>query len=363
MNAPSLVQRHRSLRWLVPAGVAAVASLVATGVFQADASQSKNLPRMTPAALLADVKATPVTGFSGTILSRVSLGLPELPALGGTAGDESTSMAALLSGSHTVQVWYGGPDHQRIAMLGAMDETDFFRSGRQVWTWSSADRVAQHAVLPARPARVAPTPAATTSSTPSITPSALATQAVAALSPTTRVQVRAGAQVADRDAYEMVLTPRTGATRVGSVHISVDAATKLPLAVRVYARGDSSPSIDVAYTSVRFTAPAKTFFSFAPPAGATVRPLKLGSGISRAVGDGTHRVLGSGWTKIVELNTGSPIDVAHGELGKALTQVSGSWGSGGVLESSLVSVLVTSKGRVYVGAVDPAALYAAAGAK
>jgi hypothetical protein len=358
VNAPSFVQRHRSLRWLVPAGVAAVASLVATGVFQADASQSKNLPRMTPAALLADVKAAPVTGFSGTILSRVSLGLPELPALGG-AGDENSSMAALLSGSHTVQVWYGGLDQQRFALLGAMDETDFFRSGRQVWTWNSSDRIAQHAVLPARPGRVAPEPA----STPTVTPSALANQAVAALSPTTRVQVRAGAQVADRNAYEMVLTPRTGATRIGSVHISVDAATKLPLAVRVYARGDTSPSIDVAYTSVRFTAPARTFFSFSPPDGATVRPLKIGSGVSRAMGGGTHRVLGAGWTKVVELDTGSPIDVAHGQLAGALTPVSGSWGSGGVLESSLVSVLVTSKGRVYVGAVDPAALYAAAGAK
>jgi hypothetical protein len=114
---------------------------------------------------------------------------------------------------------------------------------------------------------------------------------------------------------------------------------------------------------VRFTAPAKTFFSFAPPDGATVRPLKIGSGVSRAMGEGTHRVLGAGWTKVVELDTGSPIDVAHGQLAGALTPVSGSWGSGGVLESSLVSVLVTSKGRVYVGAVDPAALYAAAGAK
>ena len=361
MNAPSFVRRHRSLRWLVPAGVAAVASLVATGVFQADATQSKNLPRMTPAALLADVQAAPVTGFSGTILSRVSLGLPELPALGG-AGDESTSMAALLSGSHTVQVWYGGVDQQRIALLGAMDETDFFRSGRQVWTWNSSDRVAQHAVLPARPAPPATHPA-TPTPTPTVTPSALATQAIAALSPTTRVQVRAGAQVADRDAYEMVLTPRTGETRIGSVHISVDAATKLPLAVQVYARGDSSPSIDVAYTSVHFTAPARTYFSFSPPAGATVRPLTVGSSVTRAVGVGTHRVLGTGWAKVVELDTGSPIDVTHGQLKQALTPVSGSWGSGGVLQSSLVSVLVTSKGRVYVGAVDPAALYAAAGAK
>ena len=361
MNAPSVLQRHRALRWLLPAGVVAVAGVVATGVFQADATQSENLPRMTPAALLADVKAAPSSGFSGTILSRVSLGLPELPALGGT-DDDSSSMASLLSGSHTVQVWYGGADQQRIALLGAMDETDFFRDGRQVWTWNSSDRVAEHAVLPARSS-------ATGSATPSpsvpsvVSPSALATQALAALSPTTRVQVRAGEQVADRDAYELVLTPRTSATRVGSVHISVDAATKLPLAVRVYARGSSRASIDVAYTSIRFTDPAKTYFAFSPPSGATVRPLRVDAGIRRVVAGGTPAVAGSGWTRIASFATGSPVDVRKGQLAQALTPVSGTWGSGGLLESDLVSVLVTSTGRVFAGAVDPSALYAAAGAK
>ena len=132
-------------------------------------------------------------------------------------------------------------------------------------------------------------------------------QALAALSPTTLVQVRPGAQVADRDAYELVLTPRTDATRVGSVRISVDAATKLPLAVRVYARGSSTPSVDVAYTSVRFTAPATTYFTFSPPAGATVRTLSLSGAMARLAGRTTHRVIGSGWTRIVEVDTGSAV--------------------------------------------------------
>ena len=360
MNVPSVVHRHPALRWLVPVGVAALASVAATGMFRDDTQRSGDLPRMTPAALLADVKTAPTTGFSGTVLSRVSLGLPQLPSLGDTASDGSTSLTSLLSGSHTVQVWYGGADEQRVALLGAMDETDIFRSGRQLWTWNSADHVAQHAVLPAGHAPAAPDPVATS---PTVSPSALASQVLAAVSPTTRVQVRRGAKIADRDAYDLTLTPRTSATRIASVRISVDAATKLPLAVRVYARGDSSPSIDVAFTSVRFTAPAKTSFTFSPPAGATVRPLTLGNSVRRIVGDGSATVVGTGWTRIAKIDTGKPVKTGTGELGQALTPVSGSWGTGGVLESSLLSVLVTSKGQVYVGAVDPAALYVAAAAK
>ena len=38
----------------------------------------------------------------------------------------------------------------------------------------------------------------------------------------------------------------------------------------------------------------------------------------------------------------------------------GSWGSGRLLRTSLLSVLITSNGQALIGAVTPAALYAAA---
>ena len=42
------------------------------------------------------------------------------------------------------------------------------------------------------------------------------------------------------------------------------------------------------------------------------------------------------------------------------TPVHGAWGSGRLLRTSLVSVLVTDQGSAYVGAVQPSVLYAAA---
>ncbi len=41
--------------------------------------------------------------------------------------------------------------------------------------------------------------------------------------------------------------------------------------------------------------------------------------------------------------------------------MSGAWGSGRLLRTSLVSVLITDSGRTFVGAVQPSVLYAAAG--
>jgi hypothetical protein len=45
----------------------------------------------------------------------------------------------------------------------------------------------------------------------------------------------------------------------------------------------------------------------------------------------------------------------------SLPQVSGTWGSGRLLQSALFSVLLTDDGRVIAGAVAPELLYQAAG--
>ena len=49
-----------------------------------------------------------------------------------------------------------------------------------------------------------------------------------------------------------------------------------------------------------------------------------------------------------------------GALLKSATPVSGSWGSGRLLKTSLLSMLITNNGRVLVGAVTPQVLYQAA---
>jgi hypothetical protein len=357
VHTPGIVERHPELRWLVPVGVAGIAALAATGVFGARAG-SESLPHTTPAALIAAVQDNRTPGFSGTVVSNLSLGLPELPNVQG-ASDEDTSFGALLSGSHTMQVWYGGFARQRVALLGATEETDMFRNGRSVWEWSSSDGVAVHALLPARPHAAQPLPAIAGS----MTPGELARRALHAMSPSTRVTVERGETVADRSAYELTLTPRTATTKIGSVHISVDGATKVPLGVQVYPRGSSAASIDVAFTSIHFGPQADRNFDFTPPPNAQVReasrPARPPAGHPA---DHAVRRSGSGWATVIGLKAGKATvaKYARGPLFKQLTPVAGSWGTGRLLDTPLVSVLVTDDGRVYWGAVQPAELYAAA---
>ena len=372
-----MFSRHRLLRWVVPLGVAGVVGIVAGGAFSAQAAD-KLEPR-TAAQLLADLQTSHVKGFYGTVVQRSDLGLPELPSIGGVSS--TGSLADLLTGSHTARVWYAGPTQQRIAVMDSVNETDVFRDGDQVWQWSSATKTATHTQLPAGSARHDP-------AGPTLTPDQVAQRALAALDPTTIVQTDNNKTVAGRAAYELVLVPRATGSRIGAVHIAIDGQYKVPLGVQVYPRGaDPSKAIDVSFTDINFAVPGDDNFRFTPPKGATVReqPLAMGGaklGEHAAAAALSPQIIGTGWTSIIALHASDllpglsppppgsagtperepapPGAAAMEQLLNALTPVSGTWGSGRLLDSKLVSILITNDGRVFAGAVDPSALYAAA---
>ena len=98
---------------------------------------------------------------------------------------------------------------------------------------------------------------------------------LAKIEPGTDVTVGADVQVAGRAAYNLVLTPKSDATLVGSIAVAVDGQTGLPLGVEVKARGQSDPAFRVAYTSLTLGAPDASVFAFSPPPGATVKEIPV----------------------------------------------------------------------------------------
>lgn len=321
--------------------------LVTGGVISAKASISDALPDTSPAVLLAGIEQAKNQPFSGTVVTQMSLGLPQLSA----SPDEdqgATSVAALLSGTHTMRVWYGAPDRQRIALIGPSSESDVFHSGHDVWQWDSDNRVATHTVLSGDDAQEPMT-------AESLTPQQLTTFALGAVDATTKVSIGPNRTVADRPAYDLVLTPHDGVSRIESVHIAVDGSTKLPLAVEVFSRGNPTPAVDVAFSGITVKRPPSGNFRFMPPPGAAVRERD-----SAADGGEPHTV-GSGWASVVVYQPGAE-DALGLAATSALPAVRGTWGSGRLLDSNLLSVLFTEDGRILAGAVDPAALYSAAAA-
>lgn len=377
------------LRWFVPASaaLAVVGGGVAIGALTA--AVEPTLPPRSAAQLLVDIQTARLDGLSGTIVQRADLGLPALPGMGRPAsGQGSADLSSLITGTHTLRVWYSGPDKVRVALLGTLGETDVITNGTDLWVWSSRENKATHSTLPAQTDRRGRGPAVPGPTAGALTPQQLADTALAAIQPSTEVTTDGTARVAGRDAYELELSPRDAASRIDSVRVAIDAKEYVPLRVQVFPRGGNDPAIEVAFTQISFARPSDAQFSFNPPPGATVveqepgqpRLGKPGAGHAGPAGD--LAVIGSGWTSVLVVRlpeppaepgpagNGEPSRGADeaGEWGRAdlgrvlqmVPRVSGAWGSGHLLTSNLFSALLTDDGRLFVGAVDPERLYQAA---
>lgn len=365
--------RSGTARWALPAAVVAALGLGVGGASVVGADPG--LPPRTAADLLAGLADAEARPFSGTVIQTAELGLPALPA---AATKGSTSLTSLASGSHTVRVWYAGPEHVRAALLGTLAETDVIRNGRDLWTWTSDTNRAQHVTLPA--ARGGRAAAAEDALPRSITPQKAAERALAAVDPTTEVRVDGTAEVAGRPAYELVLEPRDERSLVRQVRLAVDSETSVPLRVQVFADGSPDPAFETGFQSVAFARPADSVFRFTPPPGAKVSESDLGEkarpaarpgrgggrDAKRAAAGARPTVVGKGWTAVAVTSgvrlEGTPGDPTAAAVLRAFTPVSGAYGEGRLLRTALVSVLLLDDGRLLAGAVQPQVLFDAAAA-
>ncbi len=394
-------------RWALPVGAVIAAGGVLAGTVFASAA-APVLPRMTPAQLIASLRlARMPRSFSATLTETANLGFPSLPSIGGLSSSP-LSAASLVSGSHTIQVWSAGPRHLRVALPVSFGETDLRVNGNQVWLWQSQGQKSTRILASGRPSHYMgakpgiagqPAPAGTTPGPDwaKLTPLQAARKVLALAGPTTRVTIPGTTTVAGRNAYQLAIAPRTGQSLVGRILIAIDAKTHLPLSVQVYARGSASPALAIGFTSLSFARPAMSNFTFTPPPGAHVKTVVLpgrhpvatrvrpGQAMPRGHGPlGGVQTFGTGWLSVAaissvhamafatqgasgssayssNLKVSGPAGNGLGILAallKAAKPVHGSWGSGRLLRTSLVSVLITSKGEVLIGAVTPPVLFA-----
>ena len=350
-----------------PAAVGAVIAGVSIGL---PASAAPSLPAKTAQQLLAMVAAANVDGVSGTVTEKAALGLPSLPSTGDSG---PSGLTGLLTGTHSLRVWDGGPRQLRLQVLDPLDETEVVVNGTDAWTYTFSTNKATHIALPP------PKRDAATQSPPAagLTPEQLAAQIVDSVTPTTQLTVTGTASVANRDAYTLTITPRTSDTTIGRVAIDVDSTTGVPLRVRIFAQGATSPALSVGFSDVSFGRIPASRFAFTPPPGAQVstatapmpaapRP-DTASPHPLAPGDATTSqpyTVGTGWSTVVVLPH-NPLSAAGPDgrresatrtfadaLAKAGRPVKG----GTLLSTALLNVLVADDGRMLIGAVPASTL-------
>ncbi len=392
----NIFERSPSLRWVVPAVTALALVGGGSAIGGLAASADSGLPARSAAQLLVDVQQARLDGLSGTVVQKSDLGLPELPlsgSSGGSGGTASSDLTSLISGTHTMRVWYAGPDKARTALLGTLGESDVIRNGKDLWVWSSQEKAAQHYLMPTGDAagRHKAMPGTPGASDLPTSPQDAAEKALAAISPNTEVTTSGTATVAGRSAYELVLKPKEASSLVAQVRVAIDGTERVPLRVQVFAKSVADPVFEVGFTAVDFARPDAAQFAFTPPPGTKVTNGKAPAAKSTTVpgsktvappakSSASPTVVGKGWASVVVVNmpaggdatsgasgsTGAAADKNLAQLTKIVTllpKVSGSWGSGHLMAGTAFSALLTDDGRLVVGAVTPEGLYAALAAR
>jgi hypothetical protein len=375
MSPARLASRRRVLTWTAAIGVPVLAG--AAILVPMAASGAVDLPDKTPAELIEFAAASDVDALSGTIEQTSDLGLPDLGALTGAMGspsDEDAPTAAdiddlisLVTGSHTAKVYLDG-ESARVQILDRLGERNVYVNGaaNEVWYVDSETQTATRLTLPSD--------AEIEQSAPDVpetgpTPDQMLDEALAGLDESTEVAVGTDARVAGRDVYELILTPRTDDTLVGEMRFAIDGENGAALAASVTARGASDPAFRTGFTQVDFTAPDPSVFAFAPGDDITVTeqdvplPADHGEGDAAKTDAAAPVVYGEGWSAVVEVPNSSEGDVFAGldaEQLALLESVTTAVDGGRVLQTSLVSVLITDDGRVLAGAVPADRLVEAA---
>ena len=262
MSTPHL----RRLRWAVPGGVAAAVAVAALGSqVAASASDHPSLPTSLPPSCWPPSSRRRRRCCRAPSSRPPTSGCPTCRRWSAERPAARTSRCRSSSrGSHTLRVWLR---RARQAAGGAgrqTSESDVVHNGTDLWIYTSTTRQVTHATLP----RATPSlrPSLPTRS-PALTPQAAAEQALAAIDPTTKVDrrpyglrgrpVRVPARAGPEDARSLV----------GSVRIALDSETSVPLRVQVFARGATTPALQVGFTDVSMGAPDASIFHFVKPAG------------------------------------------------------------------------------------------------
>jgi hypothetical protein len=220
---------------------------------------------------------------------------------------------------------------------------------------------ASHTVLPARSRRHD----VSGQRVPVLTPAAATARILKQVSPSTSVTLGPNVTVADESAYTLVIAPRDARSTIRRITIAIDSVHFVPLQVAVFGAA-AAPAIKVGFSDISFDRPPASTFDFHIPSGATVTKHPFAGGVAEVHGPipprgiaqrpiaARPRVIGSGWTSVLELHNADAIGPAGG-LFRQLTVPVGSSGMR-LLHTALINAVVTGDGRAFIGLVRPAAL-------
>ena len=365
-------------------GIAAGLAGLALTALPAGADDDPVLPAIGAEELVTSALEARPLAFEGVAEVQNELGLPAMPAMTGTES------AAELLDFDEVRVFHDGEKSARVQVERRSSELTFVKNTDEAWAYDSQENAARHLtwddadVAAAREHAGAWTADGTAAGMTD--PSQAAAEIIERLRPTSDISVDGTARVADRAAYELVLTPKPSEkTLLREITVAIDEETRVPLRFDVFANGRSEPVLSLGFVEFEVGAQDAGLFEFTPPEGAEVETTEAGD-VARAAGEHADAAgagqrmttVGDGWDTVVvgEIPADAPSegpaaaqgqDLGGQDLDGLLNQigapVSGEFGSGTHVQIAVGGVIITEDGRIAAGAVPQQVLVDALGAE
>jgi|SRR5579884_1055913 len=178
----------------------------------------------------------------------------------------------LLSGA-TGRLW-ATADHLRLELQSSLGDAQLVVDKNAVWAYDPAQDTVYEATLPAdrtkSKTKVHEKPAA-------IPTVAQIQRELNRLASHLGISRAIPTDVGGRPAYRVVVSPKPAAGLIGDVQLAWDAARGLPLDFAIYARGSSTPALELKATNISYGRVSKSVFALKPPAGAKVVQLTSSS--------------------------------------------------------------------------------------
>jgi outer membrane lipoprotein-sorting protein len=265
------------------AGLAAAIVVIAAGTAIAVAAVGNGpVPkrRSLAAAIHGALGAKPVNGLSATISYTNNL----------IGSGELQGSDPLLS-SATGRLWASG-SRLRLELQSDNGDAQIVFDHGSFWAYDPAMNVVYRGKLPASGSSAHPGSHARGRETSRIPSVAEIQTDLDRLAAHVGISGADPTDVGGRPAYRVTVSPKTGGGLLGEVSLAWDASRGIPLKFAVYARGDSTPALELQATGVSYGRVPASVFEIQPPSGAKVVEVALPaiSGASHAqAAAGHHR--------------------------------------------------------------------------
>jgi outer membrane lipoprotein-sorting protein len=293
-----LLRRLPLSRLLLLCGLVVVIGISATALAFALSTGPTPPPKPLPEAIHDALTGPPVEGVSANVqLTDHLLEGASLTGGGDDDGAGSQLASSPLVAGGSGRMWVAKDGHVRLELQSQKGDTQVLYDGHTVSIYDAASNTLYRYTVPSDSSpRVPPQGASCVNCSvpaghhepPTV---AKIEEAIAHL---THVNVSGATptDVAGRAAYTVRVSPKEPGSLIGGGELSWDAANGVPLRAAIYSSTSSSPTIELAATSISYGPVAASVFEFTPPSNAKVEeivlPKKDGSSADPSTHGGEH---------------------------------------------------------------------------